>query len=138
MKKVLSILLITAFILAAACGCAASDTDTPWSWARGLDRNDLLAAVPWNDAGKDTAPLSDAELNTLLDLLNDLRKSDFTENTALVGSTPEYGLSIATGNGAYYLNPSIAPEGGLEIQFGGSMWWIDSEELAAFVEEFCA
>lgn len=138
MKRVLSILLITAFILAAACGCAASDTDTPWGWARSLEKNELLAAVPWNDAGKDTSPLTDDELNTLLELLNGLRKSDFTENTALAGSTPEYGLSIATGNGAYYLNPSTAPEGGLEIKFGGAMWWIDSAELTAFIDSVCA
>jgi len=138
MKKVLSILLITAFIIAAGCGCAASDTDTPWGWARGLDRNDLLAAVPWNNASADTTPLSDEELNTLLELLNGLRKGDFTENTALAGGTPEYGLSIATGSGAFYLNPSIAPEGGLEINFGGAMWWIDDEALAAVVESTCA
>lgn len=138
MKRVLSILLITAFILAAACGCAASDTDTPWGWARGLDKNDLLAAVPWNNSAADTAPLSDQELNALLELLNGLRKSSFTENTALTGSTPEYGLSIATTNGAFYLNQSIAPEGGVEMQFGDAMWWIDSAELTAFIDGVCA
>ena len=138
MKKLLSILLITAFILAAGCGCAASNSDTPWGWARGLDKNDLLAAVPWNDTESDTAPLSPEAMDELLNLLNGLRKGDFTENTALAGSTPEYGLSIATGNGIYYLNHADAPEGGLEIKFGGSMWWIDNESITAFVNANCA
>jgi len=124
-----------AVIAAAAVGCTftgAEETDTPWSWAQGLDAGDVTGAVCWRIDGTETT-LTEEETSELLRLLNALEKDDFTENSQLSGATPTFGLTIETPEDKYYITESVAPAGALEINYGNSQWWIDSEALAGFV-----
>lgn len=122
-------------VIAAVCAFAGTEKNTPWQWAQSLSAEDVRFAEPWTMGAADSRKLSDADTAKLTVLLNALDRNDFAENKRLAGGTPTYGLRIETVDGAYDINQSIAPGGHLEIQYAGKMWWIDDEELTAFVRE---
>lgn len=136
-KMALYTMITVVIIAAVAVGCTftgAEKSDTPWNWAQTLTTDDITSSVIlWNGDGGNTT-LSDEEIAAFVETLNALKKGDFTENTKLTGGTPTYGLTIQTANGEYHINESIAPSGSLEMSYGDSLWWIDNDELAAFVK----
>jgi len=105
-----------------------------WTWARGATPRNIIIAEPWNN-GEDLAALSAEETAELISLLNNLQLRDFTKNNRLTGGTPTYGVQLQTGTGVLYLNEAFAPDGGLEIRYGGAQWWINDPALCDFVRE---
>lgn len=133
MKKRLVLALLLLFALTLA-GCAGEGArQDPWTWAQEL-KADGITAAPWHSGGEPAA-LSADETEALLSLLNGLSKDDFTENKGRSGGTPTYGVQIETPTETYHINESIAPGGALELQYGGTLWWIDSDALHAFIAE---
>ena len=136
-KMALYTMITVVIIAAVAVGCTftgAEKSDTPWNWAQTLTTEDITSSVIlWNGDGGNTT-LSDEESAAFVEILNALKKGDFTENTKLTGGTPTFGLTVQTANGEYHINESIAPSGSLEMSCGDSLWWIDNDELAAFVK----
>lgn len=130
MKKwiALAVVLACVFCLAEFSGGKAQVCD----WARALSREDILSAEPWHQR-EALEPLQETQIEELVALLNKLTTFHFTENKALAGGTPEYGIGITIGSETYYLNESIHPEGLLEIKYNGKQWLIDNEALADFV-----
>ena len=131
-----AVLLITVF----AVGCTftgAKKIDTPWNWAQSLSADDITSATPWGgDESIDTLPAE--KITNLVQILNGLEKSNFTENTQLTGGTPAYGLTLQTSGGEFHINESIAPSGSLEMNYGDKQWWIDDGDLAKFIREMSA
>lgn len=123
-------------VAAAAAGCTftGANTGAPWTWAQELNAGDIISV---SIADSDSR-LSDGDIKELVSLLNGLEKGDFTENKDLEGGTPTYGLMIETSDGMCPLNGSIAPHGDLEIIYGEKQWWIDNDELSAFVMKVTA
>lgn len=112
----------------------AEKSDTPWNWAQTLSTGEITSPVSlWNSDGSNTT-LNDEESAELVEILNTLRKEKFTENTELSGGTPSYGLTVQTADGEYHINESIAAFGSLEMSYGDSLWWIENNELTAFVK----
>ena len=136
-KMALYTMITVVIIAAVAVGCTftgAEKSDTLWNWAQTLTTEDITSSVIlWNGDGGNTT-LSDEESAAFVEILNALKKGDFTENTKLTGGTPTFGLTVQTANGEYHINESIAPSGSLEMSCGDSLWWIDNDELAAFVK----
>ena len=136
-KTALYTMITVVIIAAVAVGCTftgAEKSDTLWNWAQTLTTEDITSSVIlWNGDGGNTT-LSDEESAAFVEILNALKKGDFTENTKLTGGTPTFGLTVQTANGEYHINESIAPSGSLEMSCGDSLWWIDNDELAAFVK----
>jgi len=134
-KMALYTMIAVLVITAVAVGCTftgAEESDTPWNWAQALTSEEITSVTLWRDNGNVT--LTDEESADLVQFLNALEKRDFTENDQLTGGTPTYGLTVQTANGEYHINESIAPSGSLEMSYGDSLWWIDNDELAAFVK----
>ncbi len=129
-------LIAALLIIAVAVGCTftgAEESDTPWRWAQTLSAEDVTASVTlWQEDGS-SAALTDQESAALVQLLNALEDSNFTENTHLRGGTPTYGLTIQTNRGEYHINESTAPSGSLEMHYGGRQWWIDAKALSDFI-----
>lgn len=133
MKRRLALALFLIFALTLAGCTAESARQDPWTWAQTLTADEFTAA-PWRSGGEPAA-LSADETEALLSLLNHLSKDDFTENKDRRGGSPAYGMQIETPAGTCQLNESIAPGGGLELQYGGDLWWIDNDALSTFVKE---
>lgn len=139
-KTAAYMLVAVPLIAAVAAGCTftgAKGTEGPWNWSQELSTEHVTGVVPWTavpGSGESDFPkLSDEETDTLVRLLNALKRGDFTENSELTGGTPTYGLRIQTSAGTYHLNESIAPAGALEMRYNDTQWWIDSVELTEFV-----
>ena len=131
---------LTAFVLALVCllslsGCSGSEVKV-WDWAQGINQEDITSATPWrnDEVYKEFTPLNDAETLELVMLLNELTKDSFTHNKHLQGGTPIYGIKIIIASETYYLNQAIGPHGSLEMSFNEKLWWIENEELSAFVQ----
>ena len=107
-----------------------------WGWAQGLDREEIISAIPWrqDDEYRELEPINDEEILELVKLLNKLTKDNFTENKDLTGGTPTFGIEINTASETYHINESISPYGALEVRYNGKMWWIDNAELLDFVQ----
>lgn len=136
-KMALYTVIAVMVIAAVAVGCTftgAKEADTPWSWAQSLTAEDITSSVILWDGDGDNAALTDEESTDLVGILNALEKGDFTENTQLTGGTPTYGLTVQTSDGEYHINESIAPSGSLEMNYRDSQWWIDNDELTAFIK----
>lgn len=137
MKKMVTLMFILLGLLGLS-GCSGNKEDV-WEWAQCLTHDDIICAIPWYADGVYTElePLSDAQLQELVTLLNCLTRKSFTQNKDLVGITPTTGIRIETTSGSYHLNNSPSPYGKygeLEIGYGGMPWWIDSAELLEFFE----
>ncbi|HHX36737.1 MAG TPA: M56 family metallopeptidase [Clostridiaceae bacterium] len=132
-KTIVSALIAVTLLMvfAAACTFTGAAKSNPWQWASGVNQNTLYSAEAWS--GSSFYVLSYDETQELSQLINVLDKGSFTENTELVGGTPEYGIIINVEDTKYNLNESIAPAGSLEMEYEGKMWWIDSEELNSFI-----
>lgn len=134
LKKRIWIVLAVVLLIAV---CAWSFADGPWNWMRRLTEEDIRSAAAWAHVPEwEQRELSGEELAKLVLLLRDLDRDDFTKNRQLAGGTPEYGLVIETEDATYRINQSIAPDGEMEISRLGDdgLWWIDEDELAAFVK----
>lgn len=110
--------------------------DGPWQWTQTLAMGEDFKITAWKQ-GCDNTPLTSHEMNTLIQLLNNLTKRNFTQNKTLAGGTPEYGVIILESDIEFYLNESIAVAGGLELQYHGAQWWVDSPELSDFIYYIC-
>ncbi len=128
--------IITAVLLLAVV-CAWVFADGPWVWTRKLTAEDIRSAAAWAHVPEwEQAELSGEDAAKLAALLGDLDRDDFRENRQMGGSTPGYGILIETADVTYRIDQSIAPCGELEISCMGDdrSWWIDDDELAAFVK----
>ena len=137
MKRIIAVVLSFACVLG-LFGCSGKETKV-WEWAQGLDREDIISATPWsqdkinqNDA---IDSLNDTQTLELVTLLNKLTKDSFTHNKHLRGGTPTYGMQIDIAGQTYYLNEANGPHGSLEMSYNEKLWWIDSEELSAFIQK---
>lgn len=139
-KTAIYALVAVLLIAAVAVGCTftgAKRTEGPWNWSQELSSENVTGVVPWaavpGSSESDLPKLSGEETDTLVRLLNSLKRGDFTENSGLTGETPNYGLRIQTSAGTYHLNESIAPAGALEMSYNDKQWWISNDGLADFV-----
>lgn len=127
------VVAIAACIVLAVCFMTNPEkAAAPYEWAHNISVEDI-EEVTLVDSDR---PLSQNEIISLVSLLNKLTNDNFTENSELPGGTPTYGLIIHTVDGnRYYVNKSIAPAGDLELNYGDKLWWIDNEELSAFIAD---
>ena len=138
MKRRLIVCL--AAVLAAVCLCdLLLGPGGICLWARRMRPVGIVSAEPWGgDPLTELAPLSEEARAELTSLLNGLTRKDFTQNRHLQGGTPTYGIRLTTRGGIFHLNQAISPHGTLEVEHLGTLWWIDSDALSAFVRKVTA
>ena len=131
-------ILICVLLLAAACIIAdlTAGAGGVCLWARSISPHRIVSAAPWGgEYAAELPPLSAEECAELSALLNSLTRKDFTRNRHLQGGTPTFGIRLTTHGGVFHLNEAISPHGTLEVEYLGTLWWIDSDALAAFVRQ---
>lgn len=126
MKKLIAAVLLLTFVLTLA-GCESGDPKhDPWAWAQELDEDDISVATNGHE-------LSSDKIAELVDLINDLKESDFTEDVNNIGTTPKYFVTIFTNDGSKYSFAQIDSKIG--FTFDEKHWWINSEALDNFIKE---
>ena len=122
-----------------AVSVVESEAESPWDWAAKLGFESLDTAEIWTlgDTGYDTDnaqyTLSTDERLELVSLIGALKKENFTQNSNNAGGTPVCGITLYVDTQQYNLTQSIGPGGSLELGYNENLWWIDSDELLAFV-----
>lgn len=129
MKKLIAAVLLLTLMLTMA-GCESGDPKhDPWAWAQELDEDDISFASNGQELTRD-------EISELVDLINDLKKSDFTEDVNKTGTTPEYFVTIFTKDGSKYSFGQIDSKfGDLSFTFDEKHWFINNEALDNFIKE---
>ena len=137
MKKIIAVALALVLALALV-GCSGGEAKV-WEWAQSLDHEDIISATPWSQDKINQedafASLDDTQTLELITLLNKLTKDSFTHNKHLRGGTPTFGIEIVVASKTYRINQANGPHGSLEMSYNEKLWWIDNEELSAFIQE---
>lgn len=125
----------------AACG--TEQADIPWKLTSTLSMSDISSAEVWVyiDGRIEERILSAEEIEEVIELINQIPESAFTDNEALAGTTPEYGLKIESNDMKLNFSQNIGPYGAIELGVGKktdkgycySQWHTDSDDLAALI-----
>lgn len=95
MKKALAMALAIMCVLALA-GCGTNPAKEVLPWMQNLKADDISEVQVWNMSTAEDLKkvLTKEETAELVALLNALTEDDFQDNSALRGSTPDYGMDI--------------------------------------------
>jgi|GEM_PF-4989370 len=129
--------IVCAILLSA---CQTKQTETPWRLASTLSEDMVNLAVVWAnlDGHVQNRALTADETEELIDLINQIPETAYTENSDLSGSTPEYGVEIICDNMTLRLNQNIGPYGAIELAVNQKnsndgnvkQWHVDSNDLS--------
>lgn len=138
--------LATVLVVIALCvGCTFTGAkSTPWELTNELSEDNISYVSAW--AMHTTRDFNKDETATLVQLLNQLKRSNFTENTEHAGITPEYGLRIYYNDSVIKINHAESPYGSLEMTIGDGIdetfsdtqWWIDNAALSDYIKSLTA
>lgn len=139
MKKVLAMALAIMCVLALA-GCGADPAKEALPWMQSLKADDVSKVEVWNRSGSTDlrAELTQEQTVELVSLLNALTEDDFQDNSALRGTTPDYGMDIVVDGEHIGIWPSgSSRDGALRTDCKGE-WFIDNDALTDFVKSVTA
>lgn len=139
MKKALAMALAIMCVLALA-GCGANPAKEVLPWMQNLKADDISKVEVWNMSGSTDlrAELTQEQTDELVSLLNALTEDDFQDNSALRGSTPDYGMDIVVDGEHIGIWPSgSSRDGALRTDCKGE-WFIDNDALTDFVKSVTA
>lgn len=139
MKKALAMALAIMCVLALA-GCGADPAKEALSWMQNLKADDISKVEIWNRSGNTElrAELTQEQTAELVSLLNALTEDDFQDNSALRGTTPDYGMDIVVDGEHIGIWPSgSSRDGALRTDCKGE-WFIDNDALTDFVKSVTA
>lgn len=139
MKKALAMALAIMCVLALA-GCGADPAEEVCSWMQSLKAEDISEVEIWNRSGNTElrAELTQEQTAELVSLLNALTEDDFQDNSALRGTTPDYGMDIVVDGEHIGIWPSgSSRDGALRTDCKGE-WFIDNDALTDFVKSVTA
>ena len=139
MKKALAMALAIMCVLALA-GCGTNPAKEVLPWMQNLKADDISEVQVWNMSTAEDLKkvLTKEETAELVALLNALSEDDFQDNSALRGSTPDYGMDIVVDGEHIGIWPSgSSREGALRTDCKGE-WFIDNDALTDFVRSVTA
>ena len=134
--------LATVLVIIVLCvGCTFTGAEsTPWELTNKISEDNISYVSAW--ATHTVRDFNKDETARLVQLLNRLKRSNFTENTELAGITPEYGLRIYYNDSVIKINHAESPYGSLEMtigdgndqRFSDTQWWIDNAALSDYIK----
>lgn len=139
MKKALAMALAIMCVLALA-GCGTNPAKEVLPWMQNLKADDISKVEVWNMSGSTDlrAELTQEQTDELVSLLNALTEDDFQDNSALRGTTPDYGMDIVVYGERIGIWPSgSSRDGALRTDCKGE-WFIDNDALTDFVKSVTA
>lgn len=134
LKRKISALVTVILVITVSTGfqMRKPKTDAPWRWAQELKLEQVLSVTAWQSGG-DLRELTEDQTESLVMLLNNLSREDFTENRQSEHEAVPFGIRIETVEGPFILNDSSSPNTPLAFSNEDANWWVDNESLSMFL-----